>query len=318
MTEMTEKVLRGLYPTYPRNVGNPLQFPVNSFEELLDFIKQCKSKKRAFAALYDKTRFIDKIWVDLDRAPYEQATKLHAYLQKHDYKHLIVLSGEGYHFYIITTKEQLKSPKMALKNCHNWLEKEADIVIDRQVKGDIGRVATIPTTFNLKRGRYAIFVSQKMLDAGHATIKQQALVDPVGEIEFFGSKPISLVIFDQEWDDSFADIGDSPYPIDQETLEKSVVLQKMPPCIQRMASTMSEGGSSFRERFFVLHYLFKKGFDKEQATALFKEILPERKFFHVTQEENQIEKVWNERYKYFISCKLIKDFEYCTGCEEEI
>ncbi len=104
-----------LIPTFPREVGTPRRFIVNSKYEFVKLINQCNGIKTLFFYLYQcdpdmnySFSEIDKIFFDFDydkenpQQCLSDVTKLHDYCKTHKLRHMILFSVGGYHVFVFT------------------------------------------------------------------------------------------------------------------------------------------------------------------------------------------------------------------------
>jgi len=149
------------FDSFPRMMGIPNQFIVNSHQEFLDIIDKYNTRKDLFTSIYSKkgnTYIIDKIFYDFDGYESQPAVRhLVRNLIKDNYTFELRLSGGGFHVYVeivnrkIDQKEYIKSSQLYLLNKY-----EIKDWCDPHVIGDLSRLCRIINTYNTRRGVYCI------------------------------------------------------------------------------------------------------------------------------------------------------------------
>ena len=264
--------LKILYPHFPRHFAKPERKAVNSFEELMKQINDYNGICRCYCSIYNfpdiANLVVDKVCFDFDDDSGKNGdirclvdTKaLHEKVK--DVKHAIVFSGRGFHVYIFTDSEKLQNPKEAIKNFQTKMEVDLELMLDRTIKGDIARILTIPGTFNIRRNRFAIFVSDEDLKMGYEYIKEKAKKQH-SELTIYGEKLLSL----KEFDTATVRINMEDFKMTDynETVEEEV-LKNAPPCIIRM---LKEDGD-FRSRWLFTLYMKEMGHSADVTNEIAK------------------------------------------------
>jgi len=204
--------MKDLFNGPPFEIATPSRFFFDSFSDVRRFINNHNGKTRIFYNLYTHKNGIIKlkyVWFDFDSDNWlELVKKFHYYLKEKNIMHFMIMSGKGAHLYIIshaTTKSSLEAKKYLTAAHIVFCEKMNFKIgedVDQHIIGDIRRVATIPFTFNTKRQRFAIFISEKDLNTSKEEIylkakKQNKSIYMYGKTLFdFESLDISKTNFD--------------------------------------------------------------------------------------------------------------------------
>ena len=168
-----------LYQNFPREFGKkrilvktPAEFVklVNKYNGRMDiFLSLYSFDYDGFKIDYNKP-LINVIYWDFDEDDaQENVIKLHEYCLERSIRHMNVLSGRGFNFYLSVEETPLKYPKDALRNAQTFLLDKLDINMgcdsgaDAHVIGDIRRISRILNTLNIKAKRYCITLPEKLL-----------------------------------------------------------------------------------------------------------------------------------------------------------
>jgi len=309
------KLIEKIYPGFPRQIGLPNRREVKSLKELMNVINIWNGKSRIFLSLYEYTFsnthdfIIDKIWFDFDDCGYDNIIILHNWLLQKNYKHFIVFSGKGYHCYILTNKKELKNKKIALTNAQNYIINETKIEVDKQVIGDIARIVGIPGTFNCRRGRWAIFLTEEDLNKGEHFIFQKAETENIGAFEMFGKKKFDLVEYDTGISEYMAELSiadDFNAKINQDEILKGIN-----PCIANILLQLKDLEHSYNERFIIIiYFLYELGYSETMVIDILKKFMTQKKFKHCIRDENQL-KYLSKKIIMPVGCSKIKSLGYC-------
>ena len=105
---------------------------------------------------------------------YKSIMKMYDFIVDEKYETLFLFSGRGYNCHIFTTDGFLKYKKDAIGNAALYLADELKLDIDSQVVGDTSRICRIPNTFNLRRNKFCIPLTEKQLLMGDEHIRELA------------------------------------------------------------------------------------------------------------------------------------------------
>ena len=335
-----------LYNRFPRELADPKRFRVESMEEMFAHMNKYNGKRRIFVSVYNwdsKVREIvlDKIWFDLDSPScLENTKKLHEWCMKKNYKHMMVFSGRGFHFYLLTKNySSLNDPKRTLYNCHKHIAKEVGLSIgegdtfdiDWHIVGDVRRVATIPETWNNKRQRYAMCITEDDLNKKYETIRGKAKSQYLGGVvygeEGFDVKPFDCLI--KEFSSPLQYECDSLVEIN-----KDEALKNLPLCIKVWLSREHVG---WKRRGWITMWLRSKGLWREklkepmpamyeEARSLLRQYLTKEEFEHMNSHEDGFQLrylFFHNNKNSFPTCENIKAMGECPiegnkCCKEKI
>lgn len=307
-----------LFDEFPREVASPTRFFVKSKKEFLEFINKNNGKKRLFTSLYKYDPInakvnITSIWFDLDSdKSFENIKKIHEWAKQHNYKHIMFFSGGGFHFYILASNgDKLKDPKQALYNCHKHIAEEVGLTIgesetfdiDWHIIGDVRRVVTIPGTYNTRRKKYCICITEEDLEKGLEYIKEKAS-KPSLHFRYYGKKFFDVSEFDKEIKGYI-----KPLPYDKDELcevDKDEALTNLLPCIKVWLSKTWPG---WKRRGWIIMWMRKYGLWRKQldepfpamlgeTMSLLKQYLQPEEFRHMMREDEK-----QPYYLYFLNTK---------------
>lgn len=83
-----------------------------------------------------------------------------------------------------------------------------------------------------------------------------------------------------------------------------------PPCIQKMLQTPLLG---YEERGQLILFLRDDGYGLDEALSILRTILSDEKFYHCTQEENQLNYLYDREDMMFSSCRTLKSKGMCCS-----
>src|SRR3990167_1588738 len=237
------------------------------------------------------TSVIDRIFFDFDGdSAFDMAKKLHTYLINKQLKHSIYFSGGGYHIYVYTKNYQdLKYPKGALFNAQ------------KQIIKDTARLSRIPNTYNLRRSRYCIPITELQHPdlIKQAALKQQYCNNKYG-LEYFDMSKFDfqtdeVIVFDKTFVNHTVDLD-----VDFKN--------KLPPCILKI---MSNPESNYVDRYSVIMYLKDAlGLIYPETLQVMRKFLSTKKFLHSVKIEKQPYYLYR-RNNLFFMCNKIKQLGHC-------
>jgi len=298
-----------LFNKFPREFGVKRTFAKDK-EDFITLINKFNGIKDCYSSIYPivakgkrNITSVDKIFFDLDKHStcWESTIKLHMWLTEGDYKHIILLSGGGFHVYVFTVENTLKHPKQAIYNAQHHIVKEAGITIgkpnkadvDEHVIGDIARIARIPNTWNLKRKRFCIYILPKDIGTMFEEIKLIAKKQRF-ESHIFGNKLLDLTEFDTEpkisQDIIVLDTPDALNNVDG-------CIKLLPPLIRRL---LIDGSCGWNDRYIQILAMRESGLPYKAAVELCRKYWSPKKFKHaMIDEENQIGYVYGRGDLFF-------------------
>jgi len=316
-----------LYSKFPRQIGiGGFRKTVTDLDEMLEHINRyIRGYKRIFVSVYDytpeskDTTQVDKIFLDFDNKEtcIVDVNHMHHWLSDNNYKHIVFFSGGGFHIYVLAKNYQQfdkkeSSLKAALKAAQKYLCKSAGLKIgdqvDEHIIGNIAQLATVPNTWNTKRRRYCISVSERDLELGYEHIKDKAIHRRF-KYYWYGHK-----IFDiGEFKDAVAEEIELPELTDREIeiVVDDDLLSKMPQCVQKLLLSDHLG---WRGRFLAIVYLREAGYMKSEVFQILEKYLKEKEFKHCIREERQLDYLFapsSRRRVFFPDCKDLRSEGRC-------
>lgn len=312
--------MKNLFNTFPREFGVKRTFVTNQ-EDFKKLINQFNGIKDCYSSLYPviskgkrNITSIDKMFFDFDNVGtcWESTLKLHRWLIKHQYKHVILLSGGGFHIYVYTTKTPLIYAKNALKTAQHYITKQANVTIgkpkesdvDEHVIGDIARIARIPNTYNMKRKRFCIYILPEDLNKTFDELKTLAK-NQRKESHIFGNKLFDIIKFDTKpifIETIDLEVSDTPV----ELKNVNGILKLLPPFIRGLLLNHQCG---WEDRKHMIIAMREVGLTYNMILELCRKYWTPEKFQHaMISEENQIRYVYHRQDLYFSKWQtLIED-----------
>jgi len=313
-----------MFNKFPREIGCPERFSVNSLQEFLAFVNKNNGKKTLFTSVYefDKNHpeaiSIDKIFFDFDReTSFESLKKLHNWCKANKYRHTMFFSGGGCHLYMFTKNyEALKNKKQTLYNCHHFIAEKSkltigdynsdkegiDYDIDWHIIGDIRRHARIPGTFNMNKKRYCIGITEEDLEKDYSYLKEKAK-KPSLAFTYYGNK-----FFDVKPFDCLLKEYTKPLPYkasDTVKVNKDEVLVNLPLCLKLWLNRDHVG---WKRRGWIIEWMRDKGLWRKELNEplpamfdetldLMKKYLEPREFKHMNSNADGFQ----VKYLYFFN-----------------
>lgn len=301
--------MKTLFNRFPREFGVKRTF-VKDNETFITLINKFNGIKDCYSSIYPiisrgkrNITSVDKIFFDLDKHStcWDSAKKMHLWLSDNSIKHIILLSGGGFHVYVFTVENTLKHPKQAIYNAQHYIAKESYVTIgkpnkadvDEHVIGDVARIARIPNTWNLKRKRFCIYITQEDINKSFDEIKQTAKKQRF-ETHVFDGMLFDLTPFDTEptitQDIIVLDTPDALNNVDG-------CMNLLPPLIKRL---LSEGSCGWNDRYIQILAMRESGLPYKAAVELCRKYWSPEKFKHaMIDEENQIGYVYGRGDLFF-------------------
>lgn len=316
-----------LYRYFPKQIGIPYRIVAKDKIEFYNLINTNNGKRRIFASLYNygdanSTLLLDKIWFDMDsKNSFDVIKKFHDWAKKNDYMHLMVFSGGGFHIYLMCENYKgLQNPKVALKDAQYAIINElglsvgrAEIAdIDEHIIGDVARIVTVLNTYNVKRRKYCISISESDLEKGLDYIKELANTQQF-KLYWYGNKRFDISNFNHNSPQGTIEELDI---VLQERINNDLNLTTFPPCI---ASKFLSDYVSFRDRFHIYCWLRDAGYSLTQVKSLVRKYWSNidggqgnANLAEYIFKNRQIESVFNRDGMLCANCEKLKLENFCV------
>lgn len=286
-------MLEELYGKFPRQIGIPNRYEVKSMKEFQDFVSKWNGLARIFPSIYNytgreeedlKNLDVHVMFFDLDSNNcFESTKKFHFWLKERNLRHLILFSGKGFHLYVFTKNYKgIKNKRDALYNAQHHIAKEVGLTIgdsktadlDEHIIGDVARIATLVGTWNNKRKRFCICLTESMLLLGYDAIKELAKKQSLG-FKFYGTELFDIGMFDTNRASHIEAFHSNPGI--KIKIDKDEFLKKIPPCIANMLCMEHLG---FKKRGYVICYLRDTGYLLEETIQILEKYLSRAEYIH--------------------------------------
>jgi len=296
-----------------------------NLDEFLELINRNAGYKRVFASVYNYTKEtkeyvqLDKLFFDFDSdSAIIDVQNVHHQLNKNNYKHIIFFSGNGFHIYVLCKNyQQIENKettlKATLKNAQKFILKSCGLQFGKQVdstcKGDIARIATMPNTWNTKRRRYCISISEEDIHKGYEHIKERAIHKRF-RYYYYGHKIFDISNFIEKGMEEIE--APEITEIEKCRILSDDLLKELPKCIQKILAETEKKGN--RKRFLTIIYLREKGFTKGEVCEILKKYLSPTEAKHCISEEHQVNDLFttlSRRRIFFPNCKVLKEEGIC-------
>lgn len=278
---------------FPREFGLK-RVLVNNKTELLRLINRCNKVCDCYISIYkikDGKIYGNIIFFDIDGKYAKQyMIQLHNCFIKENLKHSIKYSGGGYHLYLKTNGFSGEQNSYAIKTKIRYIQEtycnKANVPIgdgvdmDAHVVGDLRRISRIPNTFNMKRGRYCIPVSD--VNADHKKLAEQQCYDFVdfGENLLGDIKVPESYVFKHKFDEiEYTETDDTsilPY------------IDLLPDSIKNNLHLCG-----WKHRFNLIIAFRHYGVPKNIGIKIAQKYWDNRKFMHCVYEERQFDYLYN-------------------------
>jgi len=295
-------------------VGLPRK-TINSKKEEADFINKYNGMKAIYRTVYNfelmndykpdyNSAIVNKLFFDFDDNDcWNEANRLHQFLIKENIKHYIIMSGKGYHIFILTKDYKPQNLKSCIYNSQHYFIDKLNLKCDSQVVGDNARLHRIPNTYNVKAKRFCIPITKEQFKSGDIIIKQAAQYQ-----NFIKNISIGTELFDVSRYDYKSDKFSDKIIVDNSNFENNLnadYATKSPNFIKQLLLKRDAG---WNDRYLLILFFRDSGYTREEVFQILKDNLTERKFKHCVYEERQLQYLF-ERYdlcfpeKY---CKIYK------------
>lgn len=286
-----------------------------------DYIKLFNQKKNLYEVIYsyydtpsNETAIVDKIFLDFDPGDgmdfFFHARTVAKYLYENDIEFYIRFSGRGFHIYINLDNQELQNPKLAIKQYVYNLHQITNTESDPAVVGDLRRPARLVNTMNLKTQKYCIPITyDELQNKTYQEISNLAINERCVDDFINGSSKLDISAWDG-MDPTL--ISHNPQNV---VMPKIEVMNELPPCIEHF---LQDPQLSHKERLQLILFFRDLGYKEEEIEKIFHSFLDDDKFYHMIEEEHQIQNVYPKDYS-FANCYTQKmngycPSEECTGC----
>lgn len=279
-----------LFNTFPREFGLK-RIIAKDRNEFIKLINTYNGIMNCYSNVYkitDDRKYgdtIDKLFFDLDnpKTCWEATKRMHKVLCEQDIRHVVLLSGGGYHIYVFSKICSLMNKKNAIANAQHEIAKMCGVTIgepkitdvDRHVIGDVARIARIPNTWNVSRRRFCVYLSDIDFDKTDEEIKLEAKQQRTKR-QIFGTKLFDIKAFDCE-----PTMNSLEYMVMEgemiEIKEDNHLIGVLPPFVRVMVLTHQDG---HRDRFLTILACREAGIPLHICKSLCKKYWSQEKFYH--------------------------------------
>jgi len=321
--------MKHLYRYFPRQIGVPYRINAMSKKDFYENVNKHNGKRRVFATIFNYVNssqqqplLIDKVWFDMDSENgFENLKKLHAWAKENSYKHLLVFSGGGFHFYLLTKNfDDLQNPKFALREVQEFIANTNKLTIgrpdiadiDEHIRGNVAQIATVPNTFNTRRRRYCIPLTEEDLEKGKEHIRQKAKSQAF-DFVWYGTELFDISTYDGH--PSIGKIEELGIEL-QDRIGNDVELSRLPPCIS--AKFLCEY-VSFRDRYHMYTWLRDLGYTIKQIETLIVKYWSDidggptaKSLAEYILKRRQINKVFDREDVLAANCETLRMENFCV------
>jgi hypothetical protein len=271
---------------------------------------------------YDSAR-ITHLFFDLDHdnAIYN-TRKLDEYLKSEDIIHLINFSGGGFHVFVpVAYPNFLQSKRDSIFNAVSDIAEKANLTvginsdsdIDAHTIGNLAQLVRVPNTYNVKRKRFCIPITNKQLYMELNSILSLAKKQNFKPPSLCGSKFVDLTEYDREVSQKFRlpsiETGESMGI-------ENIDISKFPICIQKLLT--EKYLRNHRHRFILINYCRELGLPLKDVILLLKKYFDLKTFQHCVYEERQPMFVYQRAELQPLSCEKLKKEGLCVeGCPKK-
>jgi len=300
-------MIHELFGTMPRTFGKR-RLPVDSWWKFVRLINEYNGLIQCYGSIYtsDDNKTIDKIFFDTDIQTLDNGIircqkvtqKIHEWCSIKDYRHTILYSGNGFHVYIFTTQDELKSRKNAIEGSQLFIAKELDLTVgecktndlDWKVISDASRIAGIPNTLNINGFRYRIPITHEQLYWSIDKIKKlaskQQFIKPI-----YGKTLFDIKEFDTKTNDRVSKIKLEDIDIDV-SKDIQIYLDMLPPLFQKLLKNCK---CAWRDRYHTIFCFRECGFPISIGIKVAQQFWTQEKFKHSVFEENAFHDIYYNR-----------------------
>lgn len=310
-----------LYPDFPRQVSLPQRRTVER-DDFYDIINKFNGIKRVFASIYNYTGNpsfdnlninINKVFFDFDGAnSIENVKRLNTCLSNNGFRHIVLFSGAGFHVYLFTEACDANTnyKQYVLKTQEHFI-KQLNLSVDEKVIGDVARVATVPNTWNTRRQRFCIPVTEKDLERGFdyvaAKAKNQEFDFNIVGDKLFDIRKLGVTV-ECGNDCNITEVSDET----KREIQSNSVLNSLPLCISTPLFKAKKERIGWRSRYLIIQYLIDAGYLPGEIKAVFEHFMDPKEFNHCVKEERQIDYVYRRDGNTFPRCESLKQERFCV------
>jgi hypothetical protein len=284
------------WTTFPRKIGIPNKMVCNNSSEFLKHYTHFNGTvPKLYIGLYGCDTngemgnvTLDVVGFDMDGSTgFDSMKKFHSYLLENDIMHSVMFSTGGFWIYVIAEPKtySTREAKGRLVAMQQELSKGPGLewgkskkaALDISILGDIERLTRMPTSYDVERQRYAIFLSDDDIskDMDHITKVASDASDNKRKYGYFlfGTNKIDPDKYTPiyKMPESYYDIGEIKYNFEiPEDLSDShlAILDTLPECVKAWVASPED--ATWEARAFATLYLREKGFTKEQTENFLK------------------------------------------------
>ena len=321
-----------MFEIMPREF-NKKRFFITNMEVYLNYINFFNGKDEVFTNTYNyketyideynrekfdrKSIIIDRIPFDFDTSEsYSDMCKLHHYLKKDNISHTVNFSGNGYHVYIHTEISDINTI-LDVSLFQNKICKQLGLDVDPTIVGNPSHLIRIPGTYNKRRGRFCISLTEEEINTSHEEICELAKAQRKGIIKLEGN------LFELEHLKSSDILPDFP-KFDKPLEDLDIDLELLIPCLT--INIRSGGHLPHKDRVFICQYLSEiyrngrhpKSLNKEELDDIVNNITDFFEDITIDFNRNLTKKyVYGivKKYKNSPSCQTLKMAGKCIETE---
>ena len=234
--------------------------------------------------IYNGLEVFDRVDLDYDGPNVEETIiRLDEFLSQYDAMRYYVLSGRGFHCYIMAYPMYFKVlDKSSYRDFIRRIQIGTGIEFDLWASNNMKSRIRLPGSVNSKNGAMCTYAT----NIGEKTSTKI----------IYGTKRVKI----------------KKKTVSNESKLTRVKIESLPTCVKIAIENMREATSSHLYRFIVLTFLYNyKNFTIEDAEIFLKKVLPKNKYRHAVYEEKQ----HKYAFKYsFPSCETIKMYGLCDPC----
>lgn len=293
---------------------------VLNLDEAKKFVNSNNGVKAIYKTLYKfeemdgkkpnyNSAIIDKLFFDFDEADcWDEANRLHQYCISKNIQHRIVMSGRGYHLFIICNPYKPENSKGTIYNAQHYFIDMMNLNCDSSVVGDNARICRIPNTYNLKAKLFCVPLTKEDFSKGDKYCK--ALGKKQNKIR---NTEIAKTFFDIKQFDKPVE-KDEFEQIDIKDCDINIDINKHPDCIKQILVTKD---CNWKQRYLLILYFKESGYTRKEVYDILKMCLSERKFKHCISDERQLQYLFERDDLMFPLCSKIKIDGLCPKkCEK--
>ena len=314
-----------IFNQFPREIGFPKRIIIHYKKDFLKIINRNNTKNNIIFSVYAfedtqinygrespdyQTAIVDKIFFDFDEEDCSlDMKKFHKYLMKKDLKHCVFFSGRGYHIYIFCNPNIINKQNTILR-IQKHFKKKLNIRVDEQTFGNLAQMGRVPNTYNLKRRRFCIPLSEDDLKLTHEEIrekaKQQVKNFSFNKIPIFSTKILKTKNFDSPPRVMKGDLETEDIKIK----DCNIKIKDAPPCISKV---LKDSNAGYRQRGLLITYLREKNYTLEETEKILESFLNKKKWEHCKRTEKQVPRLYRTTKYLLPKCERLMEEGFCPG-----